>query len=1174
MSSFRSKKTPHKGPRILARRSSYDSAVRALSPLLVSSSSAAARVDLGPRWVCHSRREHDPVSSDPSSLESGPSGPLVPLPIEVGPYRLDRLIGQGGMGEVFEAFDRRLQRRVAIKKFKREAKLDQAHRERLLREARSGAQLAHPSIVQVFDILEHEGADWIVMELVEGETVAHLIKKGPLELARLMVIGRQVAEGLAEAHNKNLLHRDLKSENVMITATGRAKILDFGLAKRLDPQNEQTLTMEGQVMGTCRSMSPEQAKGFDLDARSDLFAFGTLLYEIATGVSPFRGPTPVATMALVCTHQQTPAGHVNPAIPEQLSSYIDHLLEKEPEDRPPGAEQVVHDLDHLAVELGLTLPVTASGTPRSGTLRPYSSTSASRPARRRANGSQQSAAIAPKPPWQKYLPIGAVVVVVIAALLLWRVERPRSSSARPAVAIIGFENMNRRVEFDWLAVGLTQLLASELGSTGQLRILDDQAVEEFRRELPPRADLTLSDDSLARVRSRLGADLVVLGSYLCTGPDDRVAISVEVQHTKSGEIVYLTAETSPPALLTGVASLGHQLRAKIGLPSRDEGTATLVSARLGLPSDPGALKAYSQGLEALRRQDLGNARTLLEDAVTLDPTSPLLHSALAEAWTELGYDDRAKAAADRALARSAALRREDRLLIEAKSLEAASRWDDAVTIYRKLYDVLGDDVELGLGLAEALIRAGRAREAIVICRELLTLPVPASQDLRIPLKAGAAVAALGEHREALVWAAEATKRAESQGARGALARARLLEANAHLRLGDHAAAGRALNEALERFTTAGNLRGQAETLNRQANLAFERGDFVGAGTIFQQVLVKARELGDRRTLSTALNNFADTQVFQGRIREALPSLEEALKVVEEANISRSRALYRLNLGEAKLRLGDLDAAEALATESRRIALNLGDPYNAITALSAQGRIQLARGQVLEAARLLESAVAEAAQAGDQNLLGFCRHWFGQAALLRGDLETAQREIEAAVKTFDQIGGRAGAAQARVSLAEVFIEQGDTARAEWTLTDARAYFDRYPEVEGSILERVRAAEMLLTGRQVEKVSLERSLAELEERVSRCQVQEHRYFAEIQAARLAVALERPADALRRLTGVAQNARSGQFLVAALAAQIETATLNASGITLEECNSEAKKLSLGLFERRIARSSGATR
>lgn len=259
------------------------------------------------------------------------------------------------MGQVFSAYDERLDRRVALKNISPDKAGEPRARERFLREARIAARLDHPSLVHVHDILDDASGSWIVMELVEGETLATLVKTGPLPVERCVDLGLEIAQGLAAAHAAGILHRDLKTENVLVTTPkdgapggGHAKILDFGLSKPLEPGDwGATLTKSGELIGTPRAMSPEQAQGLAVDARSDLFAFGVLLYEILSGDSPFLGPGPVETLNKVCHDAPEPIRDKVTDLPNPLGRLIDTLLAKDPTERPESAQRVVEMLRGL-----------------------------------------------------------------------------------------------------------------------------------------------------------------------------------------------------------------------------------------------------------------------------------------------------------------------------------------------------------------------------------------------------------------------------------------------------------------------------------------------------------------------------------------------------------------------------------------------------------------------------------------------------------------------------------------------------------------------------------------------------------------------------------------------------------------------------------------------------------
>jgi predicted ATPase/predicted Ser/Thr protein kinase len=257
-------------------------------------------------------------------------------------YRILEKIGQGGMGEVYKAEDLKLGRTVAIKVLSPEARGDDRARRRLLQEARAASALNHPNIVTVHAIEEIDGLDFLVMEYVEGESLAARLQRGPLDLGQVLDLGLQVADALALAHASGLIHRDIKSSNILLTPRGRAKVVDFGLAKVTGPVEAlDTLTMAltgpGAIVGTVSYMSPEQTRGEPLDARSDLFSLGCVLYEAITGILPFRGPSVLAVLHLIATADAAPPGSLRAGLPPEFDRLLGRALAKSRDDRYASA---------------------------------------------------------------------------------------------------------------------------------------------------------------------------------------------------------------------------------------------------------------------------------------------------------------------------------------------------------------------------------------------------------------------------------------------------------------------------------------------------------------------------------------------------------------------------------------------------------------------------------------------------------------------------------------------------------------------------------------------------------------------------------------------------------------------------------------------------------------------
>ena len=280
--------------------------------------------------------------------------PLTPGTI-LGQYEIRSPLGAGGMGEVYRAHDTRLDREVAIKVLPESLTADPDRLRRFEQEARAAAALNHPNILAVYQMATHEGVSYMVSELLDGETLRERLRRGPIPLRKAIDYAVQIARGLAAAHDKGIVHRDLKPDNLFVTKDGRVKILDFGLAKLVQPRDasgaEATMaegTEPGMVMGTVGYMSPEQVRGKMADHRSDIFAFGTILYEMVTGKQTFRKPTSAETMTAILNEDPPSISQVTAATPPGLQRVVHRCLEKNPEQRFQSASDMAFALEALS----------------------------------------------------------------------------------------------------------------------------------------------------------------------------------------------------------------------------------------------------------------------------------------------------------------------------------------------------------------------------------------------------------------------------------------------------------------------------------------------------------------------------------------------------------------------------------------------------------------------------------------------------------------------------------------------------------------------------------------------------------------------------------------------------------------------------------------------------------
>src|ERR1700678_76372 len=282
---------------------------------------------------------------------------FMPLPqgTHLGPYTILALLGQGGMGEVYRARDERLQRDVAVKVLPHGAFSDETARSRFRKEALALARLSHPNIAAVFDVGEQDGSDYLVMECVPGQSLSEKLNSGSLPTKEIVALAVQVAGALEEAHEQGVIHRDLKPSNIMVTPKGHVKVLDFGLAKLLDPVGTPEVTLSvaetrGPV-GTVLYMSPEQAEGKEVDSRTDLWSFGVVLYEALAGKPPFQGASALAILRAVSTEDPKPLRDIRPETPEGADQIVSHALKKDLSERYQSASEISRDLSDVLLQL-------------------------------------------------------------------------------------------------------------------------------------------------------------------------------------------------------------------------------------------------------------------------------------------------------------------------------------------------------------------------------------------------------------------------------------------------------------------------------------------------------------------------------------------------------------------------------------------------------------------------------------------------------------------------------------------------------------------------------------------------------------------------------------------------------------------------------------------------------
>ncbi len=589
-------------------------------------------------------------------------------------YRLLGLLGIGGMGEVHRAEDTRLRREVAIKILHPEAASSREWLRRFRREARLASALQHPHICTIHELGEHDGQTFIVMERLEGATVRDVIEEGPMSPPRVVAMARQVADALAAAHRRGIIHRDIKPANLFVTEGDYVKVLDFGLARLATDETGATgasgsvpaagadsapgpsaasgmrplhLTQTGMAMGTVFYMSPEQARGDALDARTDLFSLGSVLYEMATGRRAFEGDDIAQILAKISHGVFMPPRSVNPAVPKALDAIIVKLLAADPDVRYQDGTALIADLDRVDAPSGST-PHMPTAVPAEATRWP--------------------------PDWPRVGLAVSVMVVAGSLAYAWYALRAPALTDRDSIVIGAFDNTTGHAVFDDT---LATALKVQLGQSPFLDIVPDTRVVETLRLMGLEADAKLTHDVAREACQRLGVKAMIDGRLAPFGT--HYVLTVSATDCRTGETLARTqAEASHrESVLTELGTMTSEIRTRLGesLPSIARFDVPIAQATT---ISLAALKAYAVGLEERRRGRELESLAFFKQAIELDPDFAQAHATLSTVYGVIGETDRSEWHAREAFEHQHRVSERERLFIRYQYHDGVTGNQDAV----------------------------------------------------------------------------------------------------------------------------------------------------------------------------------------------------------------------------------------------------------------------------------------------------------------------------------------------------------------------------------------------------------------------------------------------------------------------------------------------------------------
>jgi serine/threonine protein kinase/tetratricopeptide (TPR) repeat protein len=1154
----------------------------------------------------------------------------------IGAYKLVRRIGSGGMASVYFAVraDDEYQKHVAVKLIRPE--LDSTElMTRFRSERQTLAALDHPNIVRLLDGgTTEDGLPYLVMEHVEGIPVDTYCDQQRLSIDQRLRLFVKVCSAVQHAHEKRVIHRDLKPSNILVTNDCNPVLLDFGIAKVLHPDEASetfAVTQTNMRRMTPAYASPEQVRGEKVSVATDVYSLGVVLYELLTGHRPYKlkHTTPAEIERAICeqdpenpstavdrivtdvasdgtnvsrtpeTVSRTREGHpekLRRRLRGDLDTIVLAALRKEPQRRYQSVEELSADirrhLEHLPI-------------------RTRRSTPTYRVSKFVLRHKTETVAVA--------VMLGAIFAATSYSALQRRDRDLASRDAashgvhvRHSVAVLGFKNLSGRPDTAWLSTALAEMLITELSAGGKLRAISGETVAQTKLNLSLPDTDALSKENLNLVYKNLGSDFVVLGSYLNMGADSPdIRLDVRVQDASTLET---TATLAVSGKITAVPDLvtraGADIRTKLGM---DLISAT-ESAKLqaSVSTNPEAMRLYAEGLAKLRVFDLLAAKDLLNRAIQADKSYALAHSALATAWSGLGYVEKEKEEAKAAFDLSRELTREDSLLIEGRYRRANNEWDKTIDIYKALVSFFPDNLDHGLALAAAEVDAGKGKDALATLQNLRKLPYPSGNDPRIDLQEAEAAAAVSDFKRQSSVAEQGAQKADANGAKLLAAECLVSEGRGLQDLGAPDKANAVLQRALARFVAAGDQFGRARALhgiglvayhsshlaearsafgealkiqqllgnrlnqaklwNDIGNLRDTEGDPDGKESADKTALAIYRETGNLQGIATELGNLGIVEGERGKNANAKRYFEEALRLDRELGDQNSTAYDLGNLAEILKGEGEFPTAQKDLEESIAISRHTGQKralafalFNLAAVRTYLGDLDAAEQLFTESRQVFKNAGNRLGESGPISALGSIR-------LLRGDLAGARSLQEESRATREAIGASASTAENRQSIAEISLEEGKAVEAETTLhTVIKEYRDVEDPIDASNAQALLVYSLLAQGKRDEAEKTAREGMNL---AAESGDREAKILAAVADARVRTAARRPLEAIERLRTVLSEARklgilATQFEVrlAMGEAQMKAGNWTLANAELSSLEHDAKKRGFYLTARKVA-------
>ncbi|HWY44236.1 MAG TPA: protein kinase [Candidatus Sulfotelmatobacter sp.] len=1079
---------------------------------------------------------------------------FLPRQILANRFEIVGFIARGGMGEVYEALDTELNERVALKTVRFELAHKEQTLERFKREIQLARRVTHPNVCRTFDVFRHQetGADGnpretliVSMELLRGETLEQRIRsQGQMTTAESLPLVEQMTAGLHSAHKAGVVHRDFKSSNVILipleenSGGVRVVVTDFGLARSAISGGE-SLTGSLDMLGTPAYMAPEQLNNGEITPATDVYALGIVLYEMVTGKFPFSGETAISMALKRLTAPAPSPREIVPGLEERWEEVILRCLEREPENRFASTEDVAIALRDPTIAL---------------------------PKKRAASFSTSMKPVAAA---------GLALLLATGGYFAFSRRAPKDSEAiaapaggqaRTSVAVLGFQDLSEKKTSNLIGETLSENLWSQL-DTDELRFISPSQVDEMKKNLGLRAEAAPSKDELTKIGQYLGCDVLVIGSYRrdASASPAKVDWNAHLVRLKNGESFGSVQRPGTEANLNEMAAAaGRLFREKLGVKLSAAEEARLDSS---LSTNAEALRFFSEAREKQSRFDLLGAAKLLERAVAADPKFVQAHGALAEAWSDLGFEAKAREEAKKAFELVEKLSSEGKGLVTGRYYEMTRDWDKANQQYAQLWTLYGDEPEYGLLLARSQANGGKAQAALTTLSQVRQKTMSLGLAARVELATADAQDSLGNHPEQLTAATAAAEKAQTLKAGLLLARARIQQCWALLNIGQTDRAKPMCEEARTLNRQAGDQLGLARATNEVANAYWKAGDNASAKPLYEQALTISQAIGDKLDEAGAQLNLANIQYQERDLEKAKSSYRRSIEIAQERGDKNSVALAQQTLGAIFYLQGDAKAGSEMYRRAIALTKEIGDKETEARALNNLCANSLQAGEVAQALQSCEESLKLRKEMADKGDLARTLANQGDVERTRGNLTAARQSYEQALAIQDELKQKSDAAYLRISLATLALDERRAKDAKELVEAAIAELILEKDEDGEAGGRSVLAQILLSqGDNASALTQSRQAVELAKKASDKIVELEATITEVKAGATASNLS---ASVTKLKSVELGARKNGFAQVAFEARLAMGKLqmnngkNAEGnSTLRALAQDAKSKGFGLI------------